>query len=125
MATFTAYFRTDAACAEETFEADTPEQALALARKFLSENRSDLFFEDFGSGLPVLEIEILDDDEDEVALWQDDEMLLRLAADSILAALELAVAALRIRPSFPVADTDSHAIAELGEKAIALAKPPP
>ena len=60
MTTYTAYFRTDAEFAYYDFEADTPEQALALAVKLDEENPSELDFENYDSGMPVNEIVIKD-----------------------------------------------------------------
>lgn len=88
MTTFTAYFRTDAEFATREFEATTPKQALRKARKFLDTNVEDLMFEEYGGGMPVNEIAIKDQHCDEVAVWYDDELSVRLAASDLLAALE-------------------------------------
>jgi len=84
MTTYTAYFRTDAEYATEQFEADTPEQALALAREF---DISRLYLEAYDGGMPINEIAIQTADHDEVAVWRDDDMHLRLAARDLLDAL--------------------------------------
>jgi hypothetical protein len=92
MQTYKAYFHTDAGYAARELEADTPEQALALARRFYDNDPSDLMFESYGGGLPVLEIAIHDADSNRLAVWYDDDMRLRLAAHDLLAALEFIAA---------------------------------
>ena len=89
MTTYTAQFHTDADFAERTFEADTPEQALTLARAFYDEHTEDLTFESYDSGMPVNEIEIADDEGTRLAVWQDDDLRLRLAAADLVDALEV------------------------------------
>jgi len=88
MTIYTAYFRTDAEYAVEQIEAATPEQALALARKLYWEDHSlELCFQSYGR-LDVNEIAIYTDgDDDEPAVWRDDDMHLRLAARDLLDAL--------------------------------------
>jgi hypothetical protein len=88
MRTFTAYFRTDADFATRKFEAGTPKQALRKARKFLDTNAEDLMFEEYGGEMPVNEVAIKDQHQNEVAVWYDDALCLRLAADDLLASLE-------------------------------------
>jgi hypothetical protein len=87
MTTYTAYFRTDAEFAYYDFEAETPEQALALARKLYEDDPSELDFETYDSGMPVNEIAIRDADANELAVWQDEDLTLRLAARDLLDAL--------------------------------------
>jgi hypothetical protein len=84
MTTYTAYFRTDAEYAVEQFEADTPEQALALAREF---DISRLYLEAYDGGMLINEIAIQTADHDELAVWRDEDMHLRLAARDLLDAL--------------------------------------
>jgi hypothetical protein len=124
MTTFTAYFRTDAETACRKFEARTPKQALALARKFYNENPLDLYFESYDSGMSVNEIAISDADGNECAVWLDDDLRLRFAAQDLLSALEQAMAALNTAPRFPVPSllSCSYRIAATCEKAIAKAK---
>jgi hypothetical protein len=88
MPIYTAQFHTDADYAERTFEADTPEQALALARGFYDEHTEDLMFESYDSGMPVNEIEIADNEGNRLAIWRDDDLRLRLAASDLVDALE-------------------------------------
>jgi len=92
MTIYTAKFRIDADYAEKTFEANTPEQALALARAFYNEHDEDLMFEEYGGGSPVNEIEIAGPDGRELAVWHDDDLRLRLAARDLLDALEVQTA---------------------------------
>jgi hypothetical protein len=92
MKTYTAYFRSDADFATRDFEADTPEQALELARRFYDDDPSDLMFESYIDGMPVNEIAIKGDDHNELAVWLDEDLRLRLAARDLLEAAELVVA---------------------------------
>jgi hypothetical protein len=92
MKTYTVTFRTDAEFATRDFEAETPEQALALARQFYDDDPLDLDFESYYEAMPVNEITINDADDDEVAVWLDDDLRLRLAARDLLEAAELVVA---------------------------------
>jgi len=87
MPIYTAYFRTDANYATQEFEADTLEEAMRTARDFLESAAEDLTFENYDGGMPVNEIEIYQDS-DEVAVWHDDDLRLRLAASGLLEALE-------------------------------------
>jgi hypothetical protein len=87
MTIYTAYFRTDAETACHEFEARTPKQALALARKFYNENPLGLYFEPYDGGMPVNEIAISDADDNECAVWFDDDLRLRLAASDLHSAL--------------------------------------
>jgi len=88
MTTFTAYFRTDADFATREFKANKPKQALRLARKFLDTNAEDLMFEEYDPGMPVNEVAIRDPHGDDVAIWYDADLRLRLAASDLLEALE-------------------------------------
>jgi hypothetical protein len=92
MTTYTAYFRTDADFATREFKADTPEQALALARGFYDDDPLDLMFESYGDGMPVNEIAICNRKGEELTAWVDDDLRLRLAARDLLDAAELVVA---------------------------------
>jgi hypothetical protein len=89
MTIYTAQFRTDADYAEQEFKARTAKQALALARKFYDEHDEDLLFQSYdGGGSSVNEIEISGPEGSKLAVWQDDELRLRLAASDVLDALE-------------------------------------
>jgi len=89
MTRYTADFRTDANYATHAFEADTPEAALRLAQALYDDEPDQLWFESYDEGQPVVEIAIHNSDGDQVALWQDDDLRVRLAAHDLLAALEL------------------------------------
>lgn len=124
MTTYTAHFRTDARYAIKDLEADTPEHALKLARRYLNEFPSELIYEDYNGEFPVNEIAICrHGDDDELARWLDDEMRLRLFAADLLEALKQARTALNTAPRFavPSLDTDSYRIATICERAIARA----
>ncbi len=94
MTTYTAYFRTQAEYATEDFDAETPEQALQMARAFLEDHDDELTFVDYDDLREVEEIEVYQDGErlaeDSVALWQSDTMRVRLAASELLEALQAA-----------------------------------
>jgi hypothetical protein len=92
MTTYTAYFRTDAEFATREIKATTPQQALRKARRFYDDDPFDLMFESYDGGQPVNEIAIHDADNDELAVWLDDDLCLRLAARDLLDAAELVVA---------------------------------
>ena len=92
MTTYTAYFRTDSETATHEIEADTPEQALSNAQELYANDPSELWFEPYDGGMPVNEIAVIDDDYEQVALWLDDDLRLRLAAQDLLDALEELVA---------------------------------
>ena len=87
MTTYRAYFYTDGDFATRRFEADTPEQALALARQLYADDPVDLMFEPYDGGLPVNEIAIHDSDYKELAVWRDDAKRMQLAARDLLDAL--------------------------------------
>ncbi len=124
MTTYSVRFRNSIASACEDIEADTPEDALALARKFVDEDSLDLCLEGYDLSSPVNEIVVNDDDGNELAFWLSEDMRLRLAGQDLLDALEQAVAALNEAPRFavPGLDTDSYKIAAICDKAIAKAK---
>lgn len=88
MTTYTAYFRTDAEYAMHDFEADTPAQALEMARAFYDEHEDDLCFMECDGGLPMDEIEIYKGYETTHMCWHSDDMRLRLAAQELLEALK-------------------------------------
>jgi hypothetical protein len=85
MTIYNAHFRTDADCASRKIKAATPELALAAARKIAARSRDELFFERYQRPFPINEIAIgNDDDSAELAVWFDDDLRLRLAADDLL-----------------------------------------
>ena len=87
MTTYRAYFHTDADFATFEVKADTPEQALALARQLYDDDPSDLMFEPYDGGMPVNEVSIHDADYNKLAVWYDDSLRVRLAAGDLLDAL--------------------------------------
>src|SRR5258708_38503358 len=88
MPSYTADFRTDADYAIYTFEARSPRDALTKARAFYDEHTDELMFQSYDGGHPVNEITVCDTGGNEVALWQDDNLRVRLAAGDMLDALE-------------------------------------
>ena len=87
MTSYTAHFRTDAECATTEIRAKTPQHALAKARKLADESPEGLYFDRYDDGFPVNEIVIRDeDDSEELAVWFDADLRLRLAASELLAA---------------------------------------
>jgi hypothetical protein len=91
MTTYTVHFRTDAESATHDVEADTPDQALAQARQLLADDAGELWFEPY-DGMSVNEIAVHDSGGEELALWLDHEMRLRLAASDLLEAAEMVIA---------------------------------
>jgi hypothetical protein len=98
MKTYTAYVYTDANYASTAIEADTPEQALELARA-MNEQGEIEHFRHYDEAPPVNQIEIFDDEHNELAEWQDSELRLRLVAVDMLALLK------RINEAFYVKGT--------------------
>jgi hypothetical protein len=90
MKTYTVYFRTEAQRASHDIEADTPEEALALARKL--DPRHELWFDPCYSPTPVNEIAVCDPDGEEVAVWLDGDRRLQLTAPDMLEVLEFIAA---------------------------------
>jgi hypothetical protein len=91
MKTYHVYFRSDLQWGRKDIEAETPAQALERARQ-LAETDDHMLLDDYFEHTPINEIEICDAEHDELALWQDDDLLLRLAARDLLEAAELVVA---------------------------------
>jgi hypothetical protein len=86
---FMAYFRATAGPAEDIFVADTPEQALELARKAFGENPGKFGFSPAECGYLVLqEIRIVNENAEELLKWVTDEYRLQLYAPELLKALE-------------------------------------
>jgi len=122
MTTYTAYFRTDSETANHEVEADTPEQALIKAQELYENDPGELWFEPYDGGMPVSEIEIIDDDYNEVALWLDDDLRVRLAAQDLLDALEELVARDRAEGDESGFTDDEMTWLEDARRAIAKAK---
>ena len=93
MTDYRVHFHSDIQWAVLTLQADTPEQAVELARQFADEHFDDLDFESYqGCDCPINQIEVCDDEYNSLAKWYDDDMRLRLAARELLDAAELVVA---------------------------------
>lgn len=125
MTNYRVYLRSDLQWAMRHFEAKTPKQAIKAARRFADKHLDDLDFENFEAcDCPINEVEICDEDEQQLAVWRDEDLSLRLAAQDLLDALEQAVAALNAAPRFrvPGLDKDSYQIASICDRAIAKAK---
>jgi hypothetical protein len=93
MTVFTVLFRTEAECAVDEIEAETAELALAAARNIAANRRHSLLFEPYEGPFAVNEIAVCDEDgSDELAVWSDDDLRLRLAGKDLLAAARLVIA---------------------------------
>jgi hypothetical protein len=123
--TYIVTFRTDQDSASEEITAASPEAALADARAIAADRDrlASLYFEPYSDYIPVAEIVVDSPDGERVAEWISPDLLLRLAAPDLLAALEKAVIALNTARRFrvPKLDTDSYAIAAHCGRAIAKA----
>ena len=87
MKTYDVYFRSDLQWGMREFEADTAEQALELAQRFMAENLDGVdldFYRDCDN--PINEIEVCDCEQNSVAVWLGDDLRLRLAARDLLEA---------------------------------------
>ena len=91
MPSYTAEFRTDVDFATRIFRARSPQDALKKARAFAANQIDALSFEHYSGAHPVNEIAVSDAAGDEAALWQDEDLRLRLAAGDLFDALELCV----------------------------------
>jgi len=118
MPTYIAYFRTDAAHANHAFEARSPQEALKKARAFYYERSEELIFFERYDGHTLNEI-VAHDDLRQVALWQDNELRLRL---DMLKALELCARCLADLAR-PDDGTPSISALTQAHAAIARAKP--
>jgi len=88
MTTYTATFRTADTWATEDIDADTPEQALQQALQLIDSDASALDWCTYDPcSVPLEEIEI-DGPDGAGAVWQSEDLALRLAASSLLDALE-------------------------------------
>ena len=93
MTSYRVYLRSDIQWTMRTFKARSPERAIELARRFADEHFDELEFEGYQpNDCPINEIEILDEHGNELAVWYDDELRLRLAARDLLGVAEKVVA---------------------------------
>lgn len=86
--TYRAEFFTVADYAVRNFEAETPEQALELARRFYEDNIIDLDFRSYDDIEPLDQIEVWDQKTGKRASWQSDDYRLRKAAPDLYKALD-------------------------------------
>jgi hypothetical protein len=87
------YFRSEIQYGWREFIADNPEQALRLARRFLSESPEDLRLDYYETGdVEINEIEVCDGEYNRLVQWYDDDTRLRLAARDLLRAAEQVIA---------------------------------
>jgi hypothetical protein len=88
MTTYTATFRTADTWATEDIEAETPELALQRARELADNDINALDWSTYDpASVPLDEIEI-DGPDEAGAVWQSEDLALRLAAPDVLDALE-------------------------------------
>jgi hypothetical protein len=95
MTTYTATFSSDAEYASHDFEAETPQQALALAGQFYADETTELWLDHYAE-MPVNEIAVCDVDGNDVAHWFNDDLRLRLAARDLLDACKRSAIFLRM-----------------------------
>jgi hypothetical protein len=91
MPSYTAEFRTDIDFATHVFRARSPQDALKKARAFAEQQVDELSFEHYSGAHPINELAVHDAAGDEVELWQDEDLRLRLAAGDLFDALDLCV----------------------------------
>jgi hypothetical protein len=93
MNTYTVHFRSDLQYGCRDLKAETPQQALKLARQLAGKDWAALNLDYFEAcDYHINEIEVCDSEENSVAVWQDDHLRLCLAAPDLLAAAEQVVA---------------------------------
>jgi hypothetical protein len=126
MKTYHVHFSNDQQLASRDIEAETPTQALAIARQLAESDPHMVLDQCFKAcDYPINEIEVCDaDEQNSLAVWYDDDLRLRSAATDLLQALEQAVKALNTAPRFsvPALDMDSYEVAAICDRAIAEAK---
>jgi hypothetical protein len=86
--TYRAEFFTAADYAVRSFEAETPEQALELARRFYDENLIELDFCSYDDNAGLDHIQIWDNKRGTLATWESDDYHLRKAAPELFTALQ-------------------------------------
>ena len=85
---YRAEFFTAADYAFRDFEAETPEQALQLARRFYDEDIGELDFRSYDDNAGLDQIQIWDRERGALATWESDDYRLRKAAHELRAALQ-------------------------------------
>ncbi len=124
MTEYNAHFHTERAYALYHFEADSPEQALQLARELYESEYCPLEFDNFEGDLPLDEIVISSDTEDQLAGWESDDLRLRLAAPELLKVLEYCERVLRDHEQYDSEEGSAESeAAVMARAAIAKAKP--
>lgn len=91
MPTFDVYFRSDMQWGMHEIAAADATQALEIARKLAGEDLDDLDYYEACDCL-INEIEVCDEEHNQLAVWYDDDMRLRLAAPDLLKAAEKVIA---------------------------------
>jgi hypothetical protein len=120
---YRAEFFTAADHACRLFEADTPEQALQLARQFYDDDIIELDFRSYDDIEPLDQIQICNSSGRTVATWESADFRLRRAAPKLLEACQKALSEIeRLEAASGVA-ADDRLIVAMGE-AIAMAIPP-
>src|SRR5260370_10223485 len=89
--TYKAEFFTAADYAFRNFEAETPEQALQLARQFYEEDLIELDFRSYDDNAGLDQIQIWDSERGTTATWESDDFRLHKAAPELLAGLQWVV----------------------------------
>jgi hypothetical protein len=92
MNSFIVQFFNEQQSAVHEIEASNPEEALKQARQIATDDPYSLEYEPYEEFCPIGEIQVLDEDENVVAHWYDDELRLRIATSELLAAAEKVVA---------------------------------
>jgi len=114
---YMAMFRTTVGPAEDIFAAETPAEALALARKAFGEDPGKFGFSPAECGyLELQEIHIINRDAEEVLHWMTDAYRLQLYAPELLKALERQAEATReIIDAWAITDRLPEAVEDLVE----------
>ena len=84
MQTYRAEFFTAADYAVRDFAADTPEEALQLARRFYDEDCGALDFRSYDDNAGIDQIQIWDNERGTVASWESDDCRLRQSSSELL-----------------------------------------
>jgi hypothetical protein len=93
MTNFSVYFRTDQQWGMREIKAKTATRALERARRIAEEKPYSIDLADYDSYVPTInEIEVCDERDNQVIIWHDEDMRLRLAARDLLEAAEKVVA---------------------------------
>jgi hypothetical protein len=88
---FLIYFANDRQWAERDIEAASAAEALQRARLIATNHPRTLDYNAYEGLRPINQIEVLDEYGEELAVWHDGDLRLRLAASDLLAAAEKVV----------------------------------